>query len=309
MEIPYFPGCTLRTKAKGFDNSARASMRALGIELVELADWNCCGATFPLSVDNLLALSGPARVLVSARAEGERLAVACSACYNVLKRTNRLFREDPESREKLNLFIEADYQGDLKVVHLLELLRDEIGFEEVGAAVKKPLEGLRVAPYYGCMLLRPPKEVAFDDPENPQVMDELLRSLGAEVVAQGVVPDEEGTIVARLEEWCDELSLDLIITTGGTGFAPRDVTPEATRRVLEREAPGLAEAMRLEGLRKTPHALLSRGVAGIRGRTLIVNLPGSPKAVKEGLEVILPALPHAVATLRGTAGEDHAYHP
>ena len=182
MEIPYFPGCTLRTKAKGFDNSARASMRALGIELVELADWNCCGATFPLSVDNLLALSGPARVLVSARAEGERLAVACSACYNVLKRTNRLFREDPESREKLNLFIEADYQGDLKVVHLLELLRDEIGFEEVGAAVKKPLEGLRVAPYYGCMLLRPPKEVAFDDPENPQIMDELLRSLGAEVV-------------------------------------------------------------------------------------------------------------------------------
>ena len=182
MEIPYFPGCTLRTKAKGFDNSARASMRALGIELVELADWNCCGATFPLSVDNLLALSGPARVLVSARAEGERLAVACSACYNVLKRTNRLFREDPESREKLNLFIEADYQGDLKVVHLLELLRDEIGFEEVGAAVKKPLEGLRVAPYYGCMLLRPPKEVAFDDPENPQVMDELLRSLGTEVV-------------------------------------------------------------------------------------------------------------------------------
>jgi len=182
MEILYFPGCTLSTKAKGFDNSARAAMRALGVELVELPDWNCCGATFPLSVDNLLALSGPARVLVGARAEGERLAVACSTCYNVLKRTNRLIREDPESREKLNLFIEADYQGDLEVVHLLELLRDEIGFEEVGAAVKKPLEGLRVAPYYGCMLLRPPKEVAFDDAENPQVMDELLTSLGAEVV-------------------------------------------------------------------------------------------------------------------------------
>ncbi|RLE28164.1 molybdenum cofactor biosynthesis protein [Candidatus Acetothermia bacterium] len=148
-----------------------------------------------------------------------------------------------------------------------------------------------------------------EDASGPLLRRLMEERLGAEVVAQGVVPDEEGTIVARLEEWCDELSLDLIITTGGTGFAPRDVTPEATRRVLEREAPGLAEAMRLEGLRKTPHALLSRGVAGIRGRTLIVNLPGSPKAVREGLEVILPALPHAVATLRGTAGEDHAYHP
>jgi molybdopterin adenylyltransferase len=97
------------------------------------------------------------------------------------------------------------------------------------------------------------------------------------------------------------------VTTGGTGFAPRDVTPEATRAVIEREAPGLAEAMRLEGAKSTPHALLSRAVAGIRGQTLIVNLPGSPKAVREGLEVILPALPHGVEILRGTHGANQRH--
>lgn len=146
-----------------------------------------------------------------------------------------------------------------------------------------------------------------EDLSGPLLQELVRERLGAEVAAEDVVPDEEEAIVARLTEWCDVLGLDLVLTTGGTGFAPRDVTPEATRKVLEREAPGLVEAMRLEGFRKTPHALLSRGVAGIRGRTLIVNLPGSPRAAREGLEVILPALPHAVALLRGTAGEDHAY--
>jgi len=148
-----------------------------------------------------------------------------------------------------------------------------------------------------------------EDLSGPLLRRLVRDRLGAGVVAEEVVPDEGEAIVACLVSWCDELSLDLILTTGGTGFAPRDVTPEATRQVLEREAPGLQEAMRLEGFRKNPHALLSRGVAGIRGRTLIVNLPGSPKAVQEGLEVILPALPHAVALLRDVAGDDHAFHP
>lgn len=128
----------------------------------------------------------------------------------------------------------------------------------------------------------------------------------AEVVTTGIVPDEREEIAAWLKAGADDLGLDLILTTGGTGFAPRDVTPEATRSVIEREAPGLAEAMRSASLRVTPHAMLSRAVAGMRGRTLIINLPGSPKAAVENLLIILPVLPHAVELLReAPAAEAH----
>jgi molybdenum cofactor synthesis domain-containing protein len=120
----------------------------------------------------------------------------------------------------------------------------------------------------------------------------------AMIAARDIVPDEREFIAARLTRWSDEDALDLIVTTGGTGFAPRDVTPEATRMVIERETPGLAEAMRAASLRVTPHAKLSRAAAGIRGRTLIVNLPGSPKGAVENLSTILPVLPHALELLR-----------
>jgi len=118
-----------------------------------------------------------------------------------------------------------------------------------------------------------------------------------------VVPDEMERIKDTLIAWCDLHRLSLIITTGGTGFSPRDLTPEATRAVIERPAPGISEAIRMAGLQKTPHAMLSRGISGIRGRTLILNLPGSEKAVRESLEAILPALPHALEILSGKAGE------
>ena len=124
------------------------------------------------------------------------------------------------------------------------------------------------------------------------------------VAEQRVVPDERAAIQEILLYWCDQLRLNLILTTGGTGFAPRDVTPEATREVITRDAPGLAEAMRSDSLKKTPHAMLSRAVCGIRGSTLIVNLPGSPKAVQENLETIAAALPHAIDLLREAEGTE-----
>ena len=182
MRLPYFSGCTLNTTAKGFDNALRASARVLGLELVELPEWNCCGATFPLLVDNVLDLAGPARVLVAGREAGERLAVACTTCYNVLRRTNHALVVDDDRRDKLNFFIEANYNGDLQVVDVLQILRDEVGFDEIARMVTIPLTGLRAAAYYGCMVLRPADEVAYDDPENPHVLDDLLSALGAETV-------------------------------------------------------------------------------------------------------------------------------
>jgi len=132
---------------------------------------------------------------------------------------------------------------------------------------------------------------------------ELLDPAVFAVAAYEVIPDEHTEIVETLVRWVDCEGLALILTTGGTGVSPRDVTPEATRAVIERELPGMAEAMRSASLQKTPHAMISRAIAGIRRRTLIVNLPGSPRAVRENLAVLLPALPHAVEKIHGDPSE------
>jgi molybdenum cofactor synthesis domain-containing protein len=136
-----------------------------------------------------------------------------------------------------------------------------------------------------------------------QVAHEVVSQLGFDVTKYEVVPDEAEVISGKLREWCDEFGLDLILTSGGTGLSPRDVTPEATLAVIEKTIPGLTEAMRMDTMKSKPEAILSRAVAGSRGKCLIVNLPGSPKAVKECLEVILPVLPHALEILGGRVSE------
>lgn len=135
-----------------------------------------------------------------------------------------------------------------------------------------------------------------------QVIREMIAPF-AEVTQYRVIPDEENEIVRVLVEWVDRKEIDLILTTGGTGLTPRDVTPEATARVIERHVPGMAEAMRAASLQKTPHAMLSRALVGVRRRSLIINLPGSPKGVRENLEVVLPALEHALLKLKGDPSE------
>jgi len=149
----------------------------------------------------------------------------------------------------------------------------------------------------------------YEDRSGPAIRQVITESLAAEIVCMDIVPDERAVIRERLIEWADSAGLDLVLTTGGTGFAPRDVTPEATSEAIERDAPGFVEAMRASSLQVTPHAMLSRAKAGIRGRTLIINLPGSPKGAIENLRVVLPAIPHAIELLQGAASADqhHVY--
>lgn len=139
-----------------------------------------------------------------------------------------------------------------------------------------------------------------------EAVRDVAAGMGARVVAYQVVPDEREAIERQIRAWCDAGEADVVVTTGGTGLSPRDVTPEATLAVIERLVPGVAEAMRAAGLAQTPQAMLSRGVVGTRGRTLILNLPGSPRGVRESLEAVVAVLPHAVETLRGEVGEHSA---
>jgi molybdopterin adenylyltransferase len=141
-----------------------------------------------------------------------------------------------------------------------------------------------------------------EDSSGPLIR-KMVKDLPAEVIHYEIIPDEKEVIIEALKQSSDQLKADLILTTGGTGMSPRDVTPDATLKVIEKEVPGFSEAMRAESLKKTPHAMISRAICGIRGSSLIVNLPGSPKSVKENLSVILPALPHALSKLKGDPSE------
>ncbi len=180
MRYHYFPGCTLKTQAKNMEDTALAAASALGIQLIELPEWQCCGAVYPLSDDELITLLSPVRTL--AAAGGEPLVSLCSACHHVLKRAQEAIKRNPDIRSKVTDFLEVDYSGEGRVLHFLEVLRDDLGFDRLAEKVANPLSGRKLAAYYGCLLLRPGKVMQFDDPENPTIMEDLIRSLGAEAV-------------------------------------------------------------------------------------------------------------------------------
>jgi len=196
MKIPYYPGCTLHERARDFDVSAKECAKALGVELEELPIWTCCGAVYPLVTDSVMDVLAGVRNLSYASRLGDKVVTLCSFCYNVLKRSNNVMRGNKDKRDKANLFLRADteareripsythedYEGQVEVLHYIEMLRDVVGYDRVAEAVTKKLEGLKVAPYYGCMLLRPAKEMKFDDPEQPTIFEEFLEALGCDVV-------------------------------------------------------------------------------------------------------------------------------
>jgi len=158
--------------------------------LDELPDWQCCGATFPLATDNTMALIAPTRVLIQAeQTHADKVTTLCAICYNVLKRTEVSLRKHPEQLERINWFVSTDettagqtYTGKVRVTHFLQQLRDDLGWRTLAEKVTQPLKGLKVAPYYGCLLLRPPAEIGLDDPDQPTILADLLTALGAEPV-------------------------------------------------------------------------------------------------------------------------------
>ncbi len=184
MKLAYYPGCTLKTRARNLEDSALASLKALGIEVEELPRWNCCGAVYSLADDDLIHIVAPVRDLIRVKEHGhDTVMTLCSMCYNTLARANELMKTDEEKRKTINDFMddEPDYDGSVRVVHLLDFLRDDIGWDTLKAKITSPLGNVKIAPYYGCTLLRP-KEVAIDAPENPTVMHKFLETLGASVV-------------------------------------------------------------------------------------------------------------------------------
>ncbi len=176
MKLPYYPGCTLYTKAKPLNDSMHRSFSLLGVELAELPHWYCCGTTFTLARDNRMSLIAPLRILAKAQKENGSLMVPCSVCFNTLKRANFIFKEDPEALQIINEHLGEAYDGKEKVLHPLEFFRDNKDL--VKGKLKKPLKGMKIGSYYGCLLLRPKKELEFDDPEAPTIFEDFVSLLG-----------------------------------------------------------------------------------------------------------------------------------
>lgn len=181
MKFSYYPGCTLKTKAKILDVYARLSASALGVELEEIEDWQCCGGVYPLGSDEIATKLSSVRTLEQAKRKKQDLITVCSACHHVLKRVNDDMKNIPDIRNRANNYmqLEESYAGETNVLHFLEMLRDKVGFDNLKKRVVNPLTNRKIGAYYGCLLLRPSGVMAFDNPENPTIIEEFIRAIGA----------------------------------------------------------------------------------------------------------------------------------
>ena len=192
MKVSYFPGCTLKNKARDLDAYAYRSAAALGVTLEEIEDWQCCGGVFTTAQNEVATKLSSVRALKYASERNQPLVTVCSACHNVIKQTNHAMKTNTEFANKVNRYMaDGEYRGEAEVCHYLEMLRDLVGFDKVKERVVNSLKGKKIAAYYGCLLLRPNKVMHMDDPENPTIIEDLIRALGAEAV-----------IYARRNECC-----------------------------------------------------------------------------------------------------------
>lgn len=224
MKLSYYPGCTLKTKAKDLDRYAVLSAEALGITLQEGPMWQCCGGVYPMAKDEIATKLSSVRALVQARDKQQDLVTICSACHHVIKRVNHDMATDETIRQRVNNYLKLDtaYQGETNVIHYLEMLRDKVGFAQLREKVTHPLTGQKIAAYYGCLLLRPSKVMAFDDAENPTIIEDFIRAIGAEPI-----------VYAERNECCGGY-----VTVNDPGFAQK-----RTNKVISSAMQKGAEAM------------------------------------------------------------------
>lgn len=226
MIFSYYPGCTLKTKAKELDAYARRSAEALGITLSELSEWQCCGGVYTTAKDEIATKLSSVRALIAAKKEGNALVTLCSACHNVIKQTKYALDTDDDMAFKVGNYMQCDAraQADTQVIHYLEMLRDVVGFDELKKNVKNPLTGKKIAAYYGCLLLRPSTAMQFDNPENPKIMEDFIRAIGATPVIYpmrneccgGYITIEDGNMAKKNSTtvWksAEDFGADCIIT-------------------------------------------------------------------------------------------------
>ncbi|MCL2401368.1 MAG: CoB--CoM heterodisulfide reductase iron-sulfur subunit B family protein [Oscillospiraceae bacterium] len=187
MVYSYYPGCTLKTKAKVLDKNARLCAEVLGFTLEEVEEWQCCGAVYPMGADEIATKLPAVRALHAASEKEQGIVTLCSACHHVLKRVNEDMCQNKDLQTTVNNYLAQEetpytYHGETTVLHYLEILRDQIGFDNLAAKVKNPLTGRKIGAYYGCMLLRPSSVMQFDDPENPTILEDFIKAIGAEPV-------------------------------------------------------------------------------------------------------------------------------
>lgn len=213
MVFSYYPGCTLKTKAKELDDYARKSAEVLGITMEEIPDWQCCGGVYSTASDEIASKLSSVRALISAREKGQDLLTLCSACHNVLKRVNNEIATNEDMCLRANNYLkpEVPYTGETNIIHYLEMLRDKVGFDELKKKVVNPLTGRKIAAYYGCLLLRPGKVMQFDNPENPTIIEDFIKAIGATPVIFPYRNECCGGYIAMENEELAKKKVDVIL--------------------------------------------------------------------------------------------------